>query len=292
MQPSDEDWMLRAIELGRRGRPAPNPHVGAVLTRGGRLIAGGHHEKAGTAHAEVNAIANAQGDTRGTTLYVTLEPCNHHGRTGPCTEAILQAGITRVVVGAVDPNPHVRGGGIERLRAAGVEVRTLVLSASAEALVAPWAKVQTTGLPYVLLSTGTGSRILPMEMDALWMGAREWDAAPTASAPLTVVAAPGVELLRRVARRSTSTTDRCLVFCPEARHAEYLLATGSAAITVVPLPYADGTPLPLSQALRELSRQGVVTLFVDAEEPLEQGLRDAGLVDGELERQPDRKVGT
>nr|WP_199732890.1 MULTISPECIES: bifunctional diaminohydroxyphosphoribosylaminopyrimidine deaminase/5-amino-6-(5-phosphoribosylamino)uracil reductase RibD [Corallococcus] len=284
--------MLRAIEWGRRGRPAPNPHVGAVLTRAGRLISGGHHEKAGTAHAEVNAIANAQGDTRGTTLYVTLEPCNHHGRTGPCTEAILQAGITRVVVGAVDPNPHVRGGGIDRLRAAGVEVITHVMAASAQELVAPWAKVQTTGHPYVLLSTGTGSRVLPLEMDALWVGAAELDAALLPCAPLTVVASPGVELLRRVARRYASTPDRMLVFCPEARHAEYMLAAGSAAITVVPLPYQDGTPLPLRLALRELPRYGVVTLFVDADEALEQDLCDAGLVDGHLERQLDRKVGT
>ncbi|RKG83517.1 bifunctional diaminohydroxyphosphoribosylaminopyrimidine deaminase/5-amino-6-(5-phosphoribosylamino)uracil reductase RibD [Corallococcus terminator] len=290
MQPSDEDWMLRAIELGRRGRPAPNPHVGAVLTRAGRLISGGHHEKAGTAHAEVNAIANAQGDTQGTTLYVTLEPCNHHGRTGPCTEAILKAGITRVVVGATDPNPHVRGGGIERLRAAGVEVTTHVMAASAEELVAPWAKVQTTGMPSVLLSTGPGSRVVPPEMDALWIATEEMDAALPPAAPLTVVAAPGTELLRRVARRSTS--DRWLVFCPEARHAEYMLASGAAAITVVPLPYQDGTPLPLRLALRELPRHGVVTLFVDAEPLLEQGLCDEGLVDGHVERQLDRKVGT
>jgi diaminohydroxyphosphoribosylaminopyrimidine deaminase/5-amino-6-(5-phosphoribosylamino)uracil reductase len=117
--------MRRALALAERGRGTtrPNPVVGAVVARGGRVVAEGFHRRAGLPHAEVNALARLRaGAARGATLYVNLEPCCHQGRTGPCTEAILAAGIARVVVGMVDPNPLVDGGGIARLRRAGVRV--------------------------------------------------------------------------------------------------------------------------------------------------------------------------
>jgi diaminohydroxyphosphoribosylaminopyrimidine deaminase / 5-amino-6-(5-phosphoribosylamino)uracil reductase len=120
------DWRLmqRALALAERGRgtTTPNPVVGAVIARGGRIAAEGFHRRAGQAHAEVNALAALRGTARGATLYVTLEPCCHTGRTGPCTEAILAAGPARVVVGCRDPNPIVEGRGIARLRRAGLRV--------------------------------------------------------------------------------------------------------------------------------------------------------------------------
>src|SRR5947209_20196447 len=116
-------WMRRALELAERGRGAvePNPLVGAVLVRDGAVVGEGWHEKYGEAHAEVNALRAAGERARGATLYVTLEPCAHHGRTPPCVDAVIEAGVARVVVGAADPNPKAAGGS-ERLRAAGIDV--------------------------------------------------------------------------------------------------------------------------------------------------------------------------
>ncbi len=118
--------MARALALAARGRgrTSPNPMVGAVVVRAGEIVGEGFHPQAGEPHAEVFALAEAGERARGADLYVTLEPCNHHGRTPPCTEAILRAGVRRVFVGAVDPNPLVAGAGVQRLRAAGIEVVT------------------------------------------------------------------------------------------------------------------------------------------------------------------------
>jgi len=121
---ADVRFMRRALALAERGRGTtqPNPVVGAVIVRGGRIAAEGFHRKAGQAHAEVNALAQLRGSPRGTTMYVTLEPCSHTGRTGPCTEVIIGARPARVVVGCRDPNPIVDGRGIARLRRAGIRV--------------------------------------------------------------------------------------------------------------------------------------------------------------------------
>ncbi|HTA20622.1 MAG TPA: bifunctional diaminohydroxyphosphoribosylaminopyrimidine deaminase/5-amino-6-(5-phosphoribosylamino)uracil reductase RibD, partial [Polyangia bacterium] len=129
--------MARALALAARGRGStrPNPLVGAVIARGGRVLAEGFHRRAGAPHAEVNALARlTPGAARGATLYVNLEPCCHTGRTGPCTEAILAAGIGRVVVGMRDPNPLVDGRGVARLRRAGVRVDVGCLEAESRAL--------------------------------------------------------------------------------------------------------------------------------------------------------------
>jgi len=121
---ADQRFMRRALALAEKGRGTtrPNPVVGAVVVRGGRIVAEGFHARAGEPHAEVNALKALRGSARGATLYVTLEPCCHVGRTGPCTEALLAAHLGRVVVGCGDPNPIVDGRGIARLRRAGVRV--------------------------------------------------------------------------------------------------------------------------------------------------------------------------
>ena len=149
---SDDERAFMQLALGEamRGRTSPNPRVGAVVVRDGEVVSLGYHAAAGEAHAEVAAIRNAGRSVAGTTLYVSLEPCNHHGRTGPCTEAIIDAGIARVVIGCRDPAPHGPGG-IERLESAGIEVELGLLEEQAEALVADFAKHTTTGLPFVTL---------------------------------------------------------------------------------------------------------------------------------------------
>jgi len=138
---ADRRFMERALALAERGRGTtnPNPVVGAVIVRGGRIVAEGFHRRAGQAHAEVNALGALRGGARGTTLYVTLEPCNHTGRTGPCTEAILAARPVRVVVGCRDPNPIVDGRGIARLRRAGLRVDVGCLEDECRAAIAGYA---------------------------------------------------------------------------------------------------------------------------------------------------------
>jgi diaminohydroxyphosphoribosylaminopyrimidine deaminase / 5-amino-6-(5-phosphoribosylamino)uracil reductase len=130
--------MCLALEVARRATPAPNPQVGAVVVSSGRVVSEGHHERAGGPHAEVLALDRAGALARGATLYVTLEPCNHHGRTPPCVDAILRSGVARVVIGCPDPNPHVAGGGARALRRAGVDVVYGPWEADALRLIAPW----------------------------------------------------------------------------------------------------------------------------------------------------------
>ncbi|MCA9600337.1 MAG: bifunctional diaminohydroxyphosphoribosylaminopyrimidine deaminase/5-amino-6-(5-phosphoribosylamino)uracil reductase RibD [Myxococcales bacterium] len=143
--------MARAIEIAQGGDPSPNPHVGSVVADGETILAEGFHAAVGLEHAEIVALREAGESARGKTLYVTLEPCNHEGRTPPCVDAILAAGIGRVVVGCKDPNPGVEGGGIERLEAAGVEVVVGVLEKEAKKLIEPWSKYITEQASYLSL---------------------------------------------------------------------------------------------------------------------------------------------
>jgi len=147
----DERHMRRALELAERGRgrTAPNPVVGAVIVRGGRVVGEGWHRALGEHHAEVEALARAGTAARGATLYVTLEPCAHWGRTPPCVDAILAAGLSRCVVALRDPDPRVDGRGLRRLRAAGVKVELGLLAAEAGEQLAAYRRAQVTGRPRV-----------------------------------------------------------------------------------------------------------------------------------------------
>lgn len=120
----DKEYMRRAIELAKKGTGwvNPNPKVGAVIVKDGQVIGEGYHVKCGQMHAERNAIASLRDSAEGATMYVTMEPCCHYGKTPPCTEAIIENGIARVVIGSKDPNPKVAGKGVQALRDAGIEV--------------------------------------------------------------------------------------------------------------------------------------------------------------------------
>ncbi len=148
--------MSEAVALARRGEGAtrPNPPVGAVVVRNGEIVGRGYHARAGRPHAEVNALRHAGEAACGASLYVTLEPCSTHGRTPPCAERILQAGVGEVVIGTSDPNPRHRGRGVRTLRRRGVKVRTGVGRPACEALLAPFAKWVVTGRPFVTLKLG------------------------------------------------------------------------------------------------------------------------------------------
>lgn len=150
---NDSKYMKEAIRLAAKGlgRTSPNPAVGAVIVRHGKIIASGYHKKAGLNHAEVEVLSMIGGKGRpDDTLYVTLEPCNHHGKTPPCTEAILSSGIRNVVTGMSDPNPSVAGGGAEFLKKKGVRVSSGVLEAECRKLNEGWLKFISTGRPFVI----------------------------------------------------------------------------------------------------------------------------------------------
>ena len=153
MNSPDEQWMRRALELAECGRGfvEPNPLVGAVLVRDDVVVGEGWHQRYGQAHAEVNALAAAGELASGATLYVTLEPCCHHGKTPPCTDAVLRAGVARVVAAMADPFPQVAGKGATLLRDAGLPVEVGVCQAAARQLNAPYLKLLRTGMPYVHL---------------------------------------------------------------------------------------------------------------------------------------------
>ncbi len=151
MNPTDEFYMARALTLARNGlyTTDPNPRVGCVLVKAGRVVAEGWHRRAGGAHAEIEALRKAGGEARGADCYVTLEPCSHHGRTPPCVDALIDAGIRRVVAAMVDPNPQVAGQGLARLQAVGIETCCGVLESEAEQLNRGFCRRMRDGRPWV-----------------------------------------------------------------------------------------------------------------------------------------------
>jgi len=174
---TDEEYMRLALELAELGRGfvSPNPLVGAVVVKDGRVVGVGYHRRYGEKHAEVRAIEDAGPSARGATLYVTLEPHNFHGKQPPCTEAIIDAGIKRVVIGALDPNPKVRGGGIRRLREAGVEVRVGVLEEEVRRQNEVFFTFHERGRPFVALKMAItlDGRIADHRGKARWITGEE-----------------------------------------------------------------------------------------------------------------------
>ena len=156
MKTTDLHFMQRALQLAEKGlgQTSPNPMVGAVIVKSGKIIAEGFHRKAGTDHAEIVALKLAGKRAKGATLYVTLEPCCHQGRTGPCTDAIIAAGIARVVYAMKDPNAKVAGKGLAQLRKAGIQVDGPICEDEAKFLNRAFTHWVTTGRPYVLAKVG------------------------------------------------------------------------------------------------------------------------------------------
>ncbi|MFQ7901205.1 bifunctional diaminohydroxyphosphoribosylaminopyrimidine deaminase/5-amino-6-(5-phosphoribosylamino)uracil reductase RibD [Stutzerimonas degradans] len=180
MSASDHAWMARALQLARKGLYSthPNPRVGCVIVADGELVGEGWHVRAGEPHAEVHALRQAGERARGATAYVTLEPCSHHGRTPPCAEALVKAGVGRVVAAMQDPNPQVAGRGLHLLRSAGIEVASGVLEAEARELNGGFIKRMESGLPFVRAK-------LAMSLDgrtAMASGESQWITGPAARA--------------------------------------------------------------------------------------------------------------
>jgi diaminohydroxyphosphoribosylaminopyrimidine deaminase/5-amino-6-(5-phosphoribosylamino)uracil reductase len=290
----DERWMDLALVHAKSGRPSPNPFVGAVIVKDGELVATGHHERAGTDHAETAAVKVAGPRAAGATLYVTLEPCNHHGRTPPCTDAIIASKVARVVIGCRDPNPHVDGTGVEALKAAGIEVTLGIREPQCRAQITPWSKHVTTGLPYVSLK-------LALSLDgriATRSGASRWVTGPDARAKvhllrsrsdavavgigtavadnprLTVRDAPGDSPLRVVFDTNLRLTSESrlaatareiptLVLCGPEASAEAEAQLSSVGVECVRIPMSTEGRLDVVTALRMLAQRGVVSLLVE-----------------------------
>jgi diaminohydroxyphosphoribosylaminopyrimidine deaminase/5-amino-6-(5-phosphoribosylamino)uracil reductase len=205
MMNSDHAFMARALELARKGLYSthPNPRVGCVIVLAGRIVGEGWHARAGEPHAEVDALRQAGDKARGATAYVTLEPCSHHGRTPPCADALINAGIARVVAAMQDPNPQVSGDGFLRLMHTGIAVQSGVLEVEARALNAGFIKRMEHGLPFVRVK-------LAMSLDgrtAMASGESQWITGPAARA--------AVQRLR--ARSSVVLTGADTVLVDDAR---------------------------------------------------------------------------
>jgi diaminohydroxyphosphoribosylaminopyrimidine deaminase/5-amino-6-(5-phosphoribosylamino)uracil reductase len=263
--------MDRALELAERGRgtTSPNPVVGAVIVRGDRLVGEGWHERPGEAHAEVRALEAAGDEARGATMYVTLEPCSHHGRTPPCADAIVAAGVERVVVGTGDPNPEVDGAGIARLRAAGVDV-VVEDSFAARAANAGYFSVHRRGRPWVILKLATtldGGLAVPGRR---WVTGEESRRRVHELRACVDAVAVGMGTVRADAPRL------------DARGVDAARQPRRLAFGKGPLPAGSELELrsgPLEPELRELAVEGVQTLLVEGGARLAASFLDGDLVD-------------
>jgi len=279
-----EAWMARALTLARRGRYTtdPNPRVGCVLVKEGRVVGEGWHERAGEPHAEIHALREAGDAARGATAYVTLEPCAHQGRTGPCALALVEAGVMRVVVAMQDPNPQVAGRGIALLRDAGVEVSVGLLEEEALALNPGFVMRMSHGRPFVRLK-------MAMSLDgrtAMRSGESQWITGPQARREVQRLRARSSAILTGV--ESIIFDNARLTVRPE----QLELPEGEALAARQPLRVVVDSRLrlPLAAAcLREPGRTLVATLE-DHEPERRERLEEAGAEVVAMPAGPDGRV--
>jgi diaminohydroxyphosphoribosylaminopyrimidine deaminase / 5-amino-6-(5-phosphoribosylamino)uracil reductase len=304
----DSVWMAQALRLAERGlyTTSPNPRVGCVLVRDGDIVGEGWHERAGEPHAEVLALRAAGEAARGATVYVTLEPCSHHGRTPPCADALIAAGIARVAVAVQDPNPRVAGQGIAKLRAAGIEVECGLMEAAARELNIGFFARMTRGTAWLRSK-------IAMSLDgrtALANGVSQWITGEAARQDVqhwrarscavltgigTVLAddpqlnVRGIETARQPLR---AVVDSLLHMPLNARllqqngvmvytatqDAQKIAALEKSGARVVVLPDANGQ-VDAAAVLRDLAAQGCNEVLVEAGSKLNGALLKAGLVD-------------
>lgn len=308
-----EQFMARALELAEKGRgkTSPNPLVGAVIVSGDRIVGEGYHHKAGTPHAEIHALRDAGEQATGGTMYVTLEPCCHHGRTPPCTEAIIEKGIKKVVVGTIDPNPLVAGKGIKTLEKAGIKVITNVLAKDVQLQNEAFIKYISSGCPFITLKaaisldgkvatktgdskwiTGEEARGLVHQMrgvnDAIMVGS----GTVLADDPLLTVRLPGQQRqpLRVILDSSlriplnsqlvkTALQVSTIVAAVEGRYSqEKRTALEARGVEVWDLP-AAGKMVDLVALMKRLGKREITSLLLEGGPTVNATVLEAGLID-------------
>lgn len=307
----DERFMREALALAKKGlgRTSPNPTVGAVIVKNGRVIARGFHKKAGQPHAEIAAFKDAKESVKGATLYVTLEPCCHYGKTPPCTDAVMRSGIKRVVAGMLDPNRLVAGKGAGILRRAGINVTSGVLEGECAELNEWYIKYITKKMPYVTLklAMSVDGRIATVAGESKWitgMEARrhvhkmrsESDAVMVGvntvlkdDPALTVRLAEGKNPARVVVDSLLRTPldakifdnagkARLIIFTTNAAPADKIKKAQAKGAEVVTVPKSGGG-VDLKKVLRELGSRAIASLLVEGGGSLGASLMKAGLVD-------------
>ncbi len=308
LTPQDSQWMARALRLAERGlnTASPNPRVGCVLVRDGKIIGEGWHERAGEPHAEVHALRVAGDAAHGATAYVTLEPCSHHGRTPPCADALIAAQVARVVVAVQDPNPLVAGQGNFRLKSAGIEVEVGLMEAAARELNIGFFARMTRGMPWVRskIAASLDGRTALGNGQSKWITGAEarqdvqhWRARSCAVLTgIGTVLADDPQLNVRGAGYSRQplrvVVDSYLRISPGARilggsnvvvytathDPNKIAAVEQAGARVTMLPDAERR-VDLPAALRDLAAQGCNEVLVEAGSALNGSLVQAGLVD-------------
>jgi diaminohydroxyphosphoribosylaminopyrimidine deaminase/5-amino-6-(5-phosphoribosylamino)uracil reductase len=306
----DTRFMALALQEGLKGvgLASPNPPVGCVLVKAGRVIGRGVHTRAGDPHGEVMALRDAEArgeDPQGATAFVTLEPCCHHGRTGPCTQALIQAGIARVVVGVRDPNPRVDGGGLAILRAQGLDVEEGVLGEACARFHAPFFKHIHTGLPWVTLKLALGSdgalgppgqttQVTPPEVQRLAHALRRASEAivvgrhtievddPQLTDRWPAPTAPHRSFARVVMDEAGQVPASARVWAPVTGQPAFRAVTGDPAplrgVEDLHLP-PEGRGCSLRHLLHELTARGVGRVLVEGGATLAGAFLSQGLVD-------------
>jgi len=305
---SDYEFMARALRLARKGlyTAHPNPRVGCVIARDGELVGEGWHEYTGGPHAEVNALQQAGDTARGATAYVTLEPCCHHGRTPPCTEALIKAGVARVVAAMVDPHSRVAGNGLEQLRTEGIEVASGLLEQQALALNPGFVKRMQTGRPYVRLKLAMSldGRTAMAGGESKWItaGAARQDVQDLRAQSGAIVTGVGTVLaddpsmtvrlegirqqplrvvvdthlsMSATAKMLTEAGKTVVMTCREGGGREVLEAAGAE---VVSMPYC-ATDVDLVAVLDQLGQMEINEVLVETGATLSGAFLQAGLID-------------
>lgn len=304
----DHAHMARALRLAERGlyTTTPNPRVGCVIVKNGHIIGEGWHQKAGEPHAEIHALIQAGPASQGATVYVTLEPCSHHGRTPPCADALIGAGVARVVAAMQDPNPNVSGQGLARLKAAGIKVEHGLLAAQAHDLNAGFIKRMVFGHPYVRIKTASSLD----GKTALSTGESKWITGEAARADVHRLRAGSCAILTGINTvladdpqlnvRNAETTRqpikvivdstlrtppdaqilqgaKTLIACvyPDTKKAAALEAAG---VEILCLPGPDGR-VNLHALLSRLAQKGINEVMTEAGPGLNGALLNAGLAD-------------
>lgn len=310
-----EEYMQKAFILAKKGegRTSPNPVVGAIVVKNGMVVGEGYHPQAGMPHAEIYALNAAGKKAQGATLYVTLEPCNHHGRTPPCTESIINAGITKVVISTPDLNPDVAGGGAQRLREAGVKIEMGVLEKEGRKINEVFFKYSLAKIPFVVLKTAMSldGKLATRSGDSQWITSEEarryvhqmrnvYDAIVVGvktvlrdNPMLTCRIEGGRNPVRIVVDSEGSTPLEARVFqnaVVEGKNYLIIATTGKmskekiAAMTragahVLVAPQDKNGKVDLQWLIQELGRRGITSVLVEGGGTFNAAALDAGIVD-------------